>query len=343
MNRIYNVFMWAFALTVMIALTVRLTWADTITMADVAMGEYHSGEREEPLGSDSIKYNEWYYGHAVSNELQENEYVQTYRWNAAFVCWCADQLGYISRNCFPLTNDASDMFHWFEENGYQLYTADNLMASEGRMNVRAGDVVFFPSEENSDTLDVGIVISSDSSGIDYVVGDVEGEIQRFEIDPSHCTENVAFFPAVPAEDYKYAEIIQFLRDRMNLNPAAISGIIANIEYESEGFPEALGDNGTSFGICQWHRSRWQDLINYCNAAGYDWSSLEGQLMFLWYELETVYPDLKSILMDCPSSPDGAFKAGYCFCLTYESPQNSSTQAEFRGAHAMYNVYPSLPR
>ena len=61
MNRIYNVFMWAFALTVMIALTVRLTWADTITMADVAMGEYHSGEKEEPVGSDSIKYNECFY------------------------------------------------------------------------------------------------------------------------------------------------------------------------------------------------------------------------------------------------------------------------------------------
>ena len=50
MKRIYNVFIWVFVLTVMMALTVKLTWADTITMADVAMEEYRSGEREEPLG-----------------------------------------------------------------------------------------------------------------------------------------------------------------------------------------------------------------------------------------------------------------------------------------------------
>lgn len=49
MNRIYNVFMWAFALTVMIALTVRLTWADTITMADVAMGNTTAGKKKSRL------------------------------------------------------------------------------------------------------------------------------------------------------------------------------------------------------------------------------------------------------------------------------------------------------
>lgn len=335
----FNVLKWTLALAIIMTFSMKLAWAETITIADIALEEYCSGAKEDPMGSDSIKYNEWYYGHAVSNDLEQGEYIQEHRWNTVFVCWCADQLGYISRNCFPLTNNAAEMFRWFEENGFQLYTVENIVALGGTMNVRAGDVVFFPSEDNRDTLDVGIVTSADPSGVDCVMGDADGAIKCFRIDSSQFTENVAFFPTIPQEIGKYTEIVDFLKNRMNLNSAAISGIIANIEYESEGSPNALGDNGTSFGICQWHMSRWQDLVNYCNAAGYNWRSLEGQLMFLCYELEVVYPDLKSLLMECPPSPDGAFKAGYCFCLNYESPLNSSTQAESRAAFAMYNVYP----
>ena len=39
-----------------------------------------------------------------------------------------------------------------------------------------------------------VVAGFHEPGLGLYVGDVEGEIQRFEIDPSRCTENLAFFP-----------------------------------------------------------------------------------------------------------------------------------------------------
>ena len=221
-----------------------------------------------------------------------------------------------------------------------MYSAADFLSS-GCAVIRPGDIIFMPSAEEDSELMTGIVISINANEVGYVMGDVDGAVRQCHTKLSYDTENIVFFPVIPSESDNYLEIIHFLREKMSLNSAAVCGIVANIVYESNGIPTALGDNGTSYGICQWHDDRWQQLINYCNAAGYDWTSLDGQLMFLWYDMNTLFPDLKDMLISCPDSADGAYKAGYAFCLSYESPQDSSTKAEIRAAEAKYNVYPVL--
>ena len=49
-----------------------------LTVLDIARGEV--GEAETPLGSNNVKYNTWYYGHAVEGNA--------YPWCAVFVDWC---------------------------------------------------------------------------------------------------------------------------------------------------------------------------------------------------------------------------------------------------------------
>ena len=75
-------------------------------------------------------------------------------------------------------------------------------------------------------------------------------------------------------------IYNFLVNDMNLNTAAACGMLANIYHESGFNPNATGDGGTSYGICQWHDSRWIAMKNWCNSNGYDWTSLNGQLHYL---------------------------------------------------------------
>ena len=333
MRTIKKLLKWTIAAAAVLVLTVKPGWADSFTMANIAMAEYWNGEREEPIGSDAIKYNEWFFGYPVhsTDDLQ-------YEWNTAFVSWCADQLGYISRDCFPRTNDPSEMFQWFAQRGYQPYSGDFVMNSDGSLNVKAGDIAFI-SPEGSSSLRTGIVTSADALSVTCAVGDMDGSIELIQIDNIDPPMDVVYYPVIPAESDNYYEIVEFLSSKMNLNPAAVCGIVANIIYESNGMPNALGDNGTSYGLCQWHQNRWQDLINYCNAAGYDWESLEGQLMFLWYELDNTFSDLKNVLISCPTSPNGAYQAGYCFCLTYEAPEDLSTKAEIRGSEAMCNIFP----
>ena len=42
--------------------------------------------------------------------------------------------------------------------------------------------------------------------------------------------------------------------------AAICAILANMSQESGFRTDAIGDNGTSYGLCQWHAGRW-DSVN----------------------------------------------------------------------------------
>lgn len=85
-------------------------------------------------------------------------------------------------------------------------------------------------------------------------------------------------------------IYSFLRNDMGFNVAVSCGILANIYEESKFNPNLYGDGGTSYGICQWHNSRMNNLINYCNNNGYDYRSLTGQLFFMKYELIYVPQD-----------------------------------------------------
>lgn len=131
------------------------------------------------------------------------------------------------------------------------------------------------------------------------------------------------------QDYIYNYLAQ-----QGFNKAAICGILANIEYESGFKTGSLGDGGTSYGICQWHNSRWTRLKNYCSQNGLDASSIEGQSKFLVHELKTYYPSVYNTLKNVPNTKDGAYQAASAWTIHYEVPANKQAQARKRGNAAM---------
>ncbi len=68
-----------------------------------------------------------------------------------------------------------------------------------------------------------------------------------------------------------------------LSDEAAAGVMGNIQAECNFRITAVGDGGTSFGLIQWHAGRWDNLKKFCKEHGYDSSSLQGQLEFLWHE------------------------------------------------------------
>ena len=95
---------------------------------------------------------------------------------------------------------------------------------------------------------------------------------------------------------------------------------------------------TSYGICQWHADRWTNLKNYCNKNGYSWTTLNGQLNYLKYELSTnqynyIYRYLKGVSNDA----NGAYNAGYYWCYKFEVPQYRAQKSITRGNSAK-NTY-----
>ncbi len=145
-------------------------------------------------------------------------------------------------------------------------------------------------------------------------------------DRSHASTN---------EEYCY----NFLTSNMGLNTAAAAGLLANFAEESSFNPNINGDSGSSYGLCQWNKSRKTDLINYCNSRGLDYSTLYGQLSYLYYELQNDYPQLLSTLRSTANNSNGAYNAGYRFCYDFERPASKEYKSQSRGSSASGTYYP----
>lgn len=103
-----------------------------------------------------------------------------------------------------------------------------------------------------------------------------------------------------------------------LNSAAACGVAANIFHESGFNTAAVGDYGTSFGICQWHLERGSDMKKM---VGSSWANnLTGQLEYLWYELTTSYRSSTLVaLQSVDNTADGCQKAADIFVRRFEIP------------------------
>ena len=159
-----------------------------------------------------------------------------------------------------------------------------------------------------------------------------------------CMSQASAINIVHEEDYEvipdYGQmdaetaITTFLRRELKLNPAAIQGILANIEYESDFSPTAWGDGGTSYGLCQWHESRYRSLFLFCQKNGYTPDSVIGQMRYLEQELTEDYPALLTYLQTVENRAVGAYNVAWYWCYYYEIPTQRDEQAILRGELAL---------
>lgn len=134
------------------------------------------------------------------------------------------------------------------------------------------------------------------------------------------------------------QIYTYLTDELELSSAAACGILANIEYESAFQVTIIGDQGTSFGLCQWHDGRYSALMTYCTARGLDYQSVPGQMEYLAFELKSSYIGLYGALRSVDNSAEGAYQAAYLWCIQFERPADMERKAEERGNSAKYKYW-----
>lgn len=120
-----------------------------------------------------------------------------------------------------------------------------------------------------------------------------------------------------------------------LNLAASCAIAANIKHESGFRTNAVGDHGTSFGLCQWHLGRGDEMKSY---VGADWSTnFTGQLDFLWYELTNKSGYVKNVynpILAVSDDVNGVSAACFAWVDKFEVPvghsdYNSATNVKRR--------------
>ena len=134
-------------------------------------------------------------------------------------------------------------------------------------------------------------------------------------------------------------IFNFCKEVLGLSLAAICGVLANIERESGFQTGAIGDAGTSYGICQWHASRNASLRSWCASNGKDYTALDGQLWYMKHELETTHAAVLTKMKSCANTEQGAEVAGYIWCSIFEVPADTIKTSEARGELARYTYWP----
>lgn len=146
-------------------------------------------------------------------------------------------------------------------------------------------------------------------------------------------------------NYSNNEVLIFEYLKQNgFNLAMICGILANIEKESNFNPNAVGDSGTSYGLCQWHNDRKNKLVNYCNKNGLSSNTVKGQISYLIYELRSSEKTAYDKIMSSSDSAQGAYDAGYNFCYYFERPSGKQSASVTRGNRALryYEHYTNAP-
>ncbi len=103
------------------------------------------------------------------------------------------------------------------------------------------------------------------------------------------------------------------------------GLMVNAKAESSFNPIIDGDQGTSYGLFQWHKTRKSNLMNMFRGT---YSNIDSQISFLNYELENGYYNLyKSLKINNDSGEDLAYK----FCVEFERPAGGSNTCQKRAS------------
>jgi biotin carboxyl carrier protein len=128
------------------------------------------------------------------------------------------------------------------------------------------------------------------------------------------------------------KIITFFKNK-GLTTSQAAGIAGNLATESEFNPGAIGDNGTSYGLAQWHAERWDRLKTWTAKHSFDSASIDGQLEYLWWELKhSEYKAYDQLIKQ--SNPADAAQV---FAKYFERPSKISAK-RITNAENYYNEY-----
>lgn len=116
----------------------------------------------------------------------------------------------------------------------------------------------------------------------------------------------------------------------NYSNNAVAAIMTNMQAESSFNPNALGDHGTSYGLCQWHAGRFDSLKSYC---GDEYTTIKCQLQYLKRELETSYTSVYNMLLSNISAYDMASE----YCINFEAPYNRYVNCPKRATNYAYQM------
>ena len=117
-------------------------------------------------------------------------------------------------------------------------------------------------------------------------------------------------------------MLQYLLDKGE-TPVVAQGIVNRLAKESSFNPLEIGDNGTSFGLAQWHNERAVGLFNYGKATGRSPADWRMQLDYMRHEMETTESPTRERLKQATTPQE----AEQIFTASFERPAATPRQLQ----------------
>lgn len=143
------------------------------------------------------------------------------------------------------------------------------------------------------------------------------------------------------ENEKAKTIFRLLAGYEGMTLAGAVGIVANMYHEAVPKFNAASKGDyvkgvpTSFGLCQWHYGRGDNMKAHCLAFnGVSWeNNVSGQVDYLIKELKNSYKSTWNTIQNAPNTLDGAKEVAEFFCIHFEIPSDRYNKAKQRAETA----------
>jgi len=300
-------------------------------------------------GNNLVKYNDAYWGTGTRGA--------SYPWCCAFAWWVFNNTKINGESCKNYFYDGNKTA--------SCPTLMNFYKKKGQFissGFKAGDLVFFDWSKNKTAANHVEIVIEDQVGTTGKVRTVGGNVEKWQNGKRADRYNWVLEQyrdmslisggarvTLPKEDSPTSgtneeQIFKFLTtilefDEKHFNAAAACGILANIQKESSFNPTASGDNGTSYGLCQWHdtkpnKGRMTNMKNFCKNNNYSYSTITGQMMYLQKELYDSYnKNVLQPILNVSNTESGAMEAARIWCTKFEIPANKEQRAVERAEAA----------
>ncbi len=247
----------------------------------------------------------------------------------------------------PAEGSAAELVQTAGENTAPAESEETIAQEPGTVEQDPGEDIRLPEKPENryneePFLEDAVTEEEPIFGDDFFVVEYEGEENLLEEEEEEGNWLITEEETADTATYRFVAarlkgselgVFQYLTGQMGLSTAAACGVLANIYCESGFSTGAVGDRGTSYGLCQWHNGRKTSLLQYLERNGYLKTDLYGQLSYLQLELLGAYRHVYDYLVRVPNTADGAYQAARYFCIYFEIPKNRMNAGNIRGGIA----------
>lgn len=195
-------------------------------------------------------------------------------WSGSFVCWCANEAGYVTQGLYPQTNDKYALIDWFKERG---------LWENPDKEPNIGDTVFISSKGNDECSRCGIIYKIENERVYYITND--DEIVGIEFQAlKNLNSTIMGYGILPPMtglrgDTVEEKIYNYLRQE-GYSAVSACAVLANIQGDCGCDPAQFAqDHGYYTGIFKWNGTEMTEFMEWCSDNAYDWRNLESQLFY----------------------------------------------------------------